>query len=310
MAISGVHQAPDAAAVVQAAKIAENSLGEDAQRAELAFFGGSFTAIPRAYMQELLEAAAPYVRMKRFAGIRISTRPDAISEEILEFLRAYGVTSIELGAQSMSDRVLAWNRRGHSSETVRIASQKIRAAGFSLGLQMMTGMYGSTPETDVFTAQELATLAPDTMRIYPTIVMRGTKLEQLYQEGKYQPPTLMEAVSLCARLQDFFEEEGIHVIRTGLHSGGTVEDNRVAGPYHPAFGELCRGERLLHRVEQALLQQQITGGKICIIVHPRDRSAVVGQKRRNLQILEARGFQPRVCSNEAQKPGVVRVEPE
>ena len=169
-------------------------MGERSQNAEIAFFGGSFTAIDRSYMIALLEAAKKYVN--KFNGIRISTRPDYVDPEVLDLLKVYGVTSIELGAQSMCDDVLALNERGHTAEQVRKASFLIRSAGFSLGLQMMTGLYGSDLQKDIVTANEIISLHPDTVRIYPTVVMKQTKLEEYMLSGLYQPYTLEQSVAL------------------------------------------------------------------------------------------------------------------
>ena len=166
--------------VIENAKIAietaSRTLGENSKNAEIAFFGGSFTAIDEKYMKTLLGLAYEYVKTGQFKGIRISTRPDKISAEILDLLKSYGVTAIELGAQSMSDKVLSMNNRGHNSACVVEASGLIKSYGFELGLQMMTGMYGSDDETDIETAKKIIALSPDTVRIYPTVVIENTEL--------------------------------------------------------------------------------------------------------------------------------------
>ena len=267
--------------------------------AEIAFFGGSFTAIERGYMVSLLEAAAPFVRDGSFSGIRISTRPDAIDAEILALLQGYGVTSIELGAQSMDDRVLSLNRRGHTAAQVEEASRQIRAAGFSLGLQMMTGLYGDTPAGAKETARRLAALEPDTMRIYPTIVMRGTELEMKYHSGMYRPMELEDAVALCAGLLNFFEARGIRVIRLGLHSTPELERDRVAGPWHPAFRELCESRQILQKILQVLEENQIFKETIEIRVNPKMRSKAAGQKKSNLAELARRGYFVRLTEDAA-----------
>ena len=214
-----LHQ-PTAEEVAQTIEIALDSLKKNSKHAEIAFFGGSFTAIDRGYMRSLLDATAPYI--DRFKGIRISTRPDCIDEEILALLRSFHVTAIELGAQSMSNRVLELNERGHSAEDVRNASRLIRGFGFESGLQMMTGLYGSTADSDRETARAFVELHPDTVRIYPTIVMKNTRLGELYQAGLYQPQTLDEAVGLTAELIGMFESTDIRVIRVGLHDSETL----------------------------------------------------------------------------------------
>ena len=287
--ITGQREQPtpdDVRRVVQKARECLN--GEE--QAEIAFFGGSFTAIDRGYMVALLEAAVPFVREGPFMGIRISTRPDAIDRQILALLRTYGVTSIELGAQSMDDCVLACNGRGHTAVQVEEAAACIRSEGFSLGLQMMTGLYGDTPAGAKQTAHRLAALEPDTMRIYPTIVMRGTDLERKYRAGDYLPMPLEDAVDLCAELLEGFERQGIRVIRLGLHSTPELERDRVAGPWHPAFRELCESRRIFNGLLRALEENLIYNATIKIKVNPKWRSKVVGQKRANVMELLKRGY--------------------
>jgi len=280
------------------------TLGEDSKNAEIAFFGGSFTAIDRDFMLALLELAYTYLKKGGFRGIRISTRPDGISTEILDILKAYGVTSIELGAQSMDDEVLTLNRRGHNARCVADASRLIRSYGFELGLQMMTGMYGSDDETDILSAQKIIGLKPDTVRIYPTVVIEGTHLATLYRNGEYTPPTLESGVELCAKLLMMFEREGIKVIRLGLHSGGNVEEGYVAGMYHPALRELCESRIYFQNVSEALADGQ-KGEKI-IFVARGCTSKMVGQKRKNLDLLREMGFDCQV----QEKDGLCKYEVE
>ena len=212
-------------------------LGGRAGNTEIAFFGGSFTAIDRSYMLSLLEAAKPY--LSRFHGIRISTRPDYIDEEVLALLKAYGVTAIELGAQSMDNSVLELNQRGHTAEDVINAARLIRSHGFSLGLQMMTGLYGAAPETDIATAEQFIAIHPDTVRVYPTVIMRGTELATLYQNGDFVPYTPEQSVELCAKLILMFAKADITIIRLGLHYSDSLVRNSLGDNYHPAFKELC-----------------------------------------------------------------------
>lgn len=237
-------------------------------------------------MLSLLDAAAPYI--DRFRGIRISTRPDAIGNEILRLLKSYGVTSIELGAQSMSDDVLRLNGRGHTAEDVRAASRLITEHGFDLGLQMMTGLYGSSVDLDRYTAAEFLKLRPATVRIYPTIVMRGTRLSELYQSGVYQPQELDPAVELCAELLTMFTEHGVSVIRVGLHDTPSLERDRLAGPYHPAFRELCESRIMLNKA-LALLNGK-PAGAYSLAVSPRSRSKLTGNRKSNLTALRDHGY--------------------
>jgi len=262
-------------------------MGERVKNAQIAFFGGSFTAIDRAYMLELLETAQSAVRAYGFSGIRCSTRPDAIDRERLDLLKAYGVTAIELGAQSMQDTVLRRNHRGHTAQDVENAAHLIREYGFELGLQMMTGLPGDTDEAALDTARRLIALQPDTMRIYPTIVLENTPLCDWYRAGSYIPQTLEEAVSLCARLIPEIENAGIRLIRVGLHAGEAME-NRVAGPYHPAFMELCRSEIFLRELTQNMDAQHLKTADVA--VSPQMLSIALGQKRSNLTRLRAMGY--------------------
>ncbi len=272
-----------------------SSGGIDSSQSEIAFFGGSFTAVDREYMISLLQAANEYI--DEFKGIRISTRPDCIDEEILTVLKAYNVTSIELGAQSMSDKVLELNTRGHNSDCVRKASSLIKSFGFSLGLQMMTGLYGSSEELDLYTADEFIKLCPQTVRIYPTVVLEGTKLAEYFLSGAYTPHTTDSAVKLCSKLIPMFENSGIKVIRVGLHSSDTMESSIIAGAYHPAFKELCDNTMFFDRIIELINDNHIARGEIVIKVSPKSVSKVIGQKKKNLIVLEEMGYKPSVVSD-------------
>jgi len=296
--ITGQSVQPTAEDVKAAVSIAQKSLGSQSGTAEIAFFGGSFTAIQRDYMLELLSAAKPYVANGSFSGIRISTRPDAVDQEILHILKEYGVTAIELGAQSMSEEVLRLNRRGHTAEDVRNAAGRIKAEGFSLGLQMMTGLYGSDDSKDRETAEALAALSPDTMRIYPTVVLRDTGLYELLKKGLYHPPGLEEAVQLCAELLLFFEARNIRVIRMGLHDSESLRENMAAGVFHPAFRELCEGEIMYRNARSALAEKNIQSGMVEFTVHPASVSRFAGQRRKNLIRLQSMGLTPRIRQNQ------------
>lgn len=262
----------------------------EGKQTEIAFFGGSFTAIPRELMVRLLQEAAHFVEQKRAAGIRLSTRPDAISAEILDILKAYHVTAIELGAQSMDDEVLRYNGRGHSREEVKEASHLIKKYGFSLGLQMMIGLPGgkSFAEDAQKTADAFCAIHPDTVRIYPTLVLEGTQLGAWWKQGCYQAVTLDEAVKICAKLLLQFEKEKIRVIRVGLHDEPSLKENLLAGPYHPAFRQLCESRiyaenlaRLLSEKEPAAYTVQVAKGQ---------RSTAAGQKNSLLKEWAEKGF--------------------
>ena len=267
----------------------------DAKNTEVAFFGGSFTAIKREYMISLLKEAKPFIEKGAFSGIRISTRPDAIDEEVLSILKSFYVTSIELGAQSTNDEVLKANRRGHTKEDIFNASLLIKQYGFSLGLQMMTGLYKSTDETDIKTAEDIISLKPDTVRIYPTIVLENTHLAELLNSGEYSSPSLEKTVPLCATLLEMFDRAGVKVIRLGLHSGGNVTEGYVAGPYHPAFRELCEGEIYLKNIRKKLFEinkneKKSENRSVIIYVNEKEISKATGQKGKNKEALLNDGF--------------------
>ena len=261
----------------------------DPKNTEIAFFGGSFTAIEREYMCSLLTAAKHFLDTHSFAGIRVSTRPDAIDKDVLETLKNYGVTAIELGAQSMDDDVLLANRRGHMSDDVRRASALIKEYGFQLGLQMMTGLYKSNFQKDMQTAREIIKLQPNTVRIYPTVVLKNTHLGSLYEKGEYVAPTAEESVPICAELLQMFENEGIRVIKLGLHSSETVESDMLGGGYHPAFRELCEGYIYLQKILEKL-DGKDENCTYTIYVRNKDLSKAKGQQKRNEKALKNQGF--------------------
>ena len=288
--ITGQQTAPTPADVDAAIKEAAGYLSEDRRKhTEIAFFGGSFTAIPREMMVSLLEPAAEGLRRDHFAGIRLSTRPDAIDDEVLTVLKQYGVTAIELGAQSMDDRVLSANRRGHTAADVERAAHLIKQYGFSLGLQMMTGLFKDTDAGAVHTAEEFIRLGADTVRIYPAITLPGTLLAHWYAQGTYQPQSLEEAVSLCARLLDLFDEAGVNVIRVGLHDSPELAQCHLAGPCHPAFRELCESRRFFNRL-LPVLQEAAPSSPVIVRVHPRFHSVAAGQRKANLTAFLQAGY--------------------
>ena len=207
---------------------------------EVAFYGGSFTGISAWEQLRYLKAVAPFLESGLIHCIRISTRPDCIDDPTLSRLWQSGVRTIELGAQSMDDMVLKAAGRGHLAEDTVRASRLIQKYGFALGIQTMTGLPGAAREADLETAAKVCALRPDFVRIYPTIVIKNTGLAKLYASGAYTPSSLDETVSLCADLYRRYRKAGIRVIRMGLHATEDIRDGGeiLAGPYHPAFGEL------------------------------------------------------------------------
>lgn len=269
----------------QVAREIEAGLPRAGGGCELAFYGGSFTAMRPETQRGLLEAAQPYLGADRVTSIRLSTRPDAVDDQVCRMLREYHVTRVELGCQSMDDRVLELSRRGHrGADTVR-AVECLKRHGLSVVLQMMTGLPGDTGPQSRETARRIIALKPDGVRIYPTVVLRGTELEQRMARGAYTPQSVESAVTLCAELYEMFLQAGIPVIRVGLNpteelSGGEA----VGGAYHPALGELVLSELYLRRA-RALLEEHPAADTAVFSVHPRRVSVMVGQHRRNLDAL-------------------------
>jgi len=266
---------------------------------EIAFFGGSFTAIPHDYMTELLSAAHEFVGEGRFRGIRCSTRPDCITPEILFELKAAGVTAIELGAQSMDDEVLALNERGHTAQDVINACELIRAFGIELGLQMMIGLYGSTPEKEWETIRTIHALKPDTVRIYPVVVLEGTKLAELLKSGEYVPFDFDTAVDIAASAMVMFEGDGIRVIKCGLHASEFVEHDMVGGFYHPAFREICETVIYRHNMEFELKNCGHMSDTAVFAVSPSCISKAVGHGRANIEYFRERGIALKITGDES-----------
>ena len=278
--ITGSQKSVTAADVRKTIETYLMTLPKNNARIEAAFFGGSFTGIPIEEQTGLLSAAYEYVKDGRIDGIRLSTRPDYISAEILDNLQKYGVTTIELGVQSMDDEILLKSNRGHKSSDVINAVKLIRNYPFALGLQMMTGLPGDTKIKSLRTADAIIALKPDMVRIYPTLTIRDTKLEEMYRDGSYTPETLAEAAELCAELVLKFEAADITVIRVGLQSTDEISESGesvVAGPVHSAFGELVENE-----IYYGLILDAMGGKDGVIYVNPREMSKAVGNKRRNI----------------------------
>lgn len=287
--ISGEHVYPDP---MEVKETCDRYLPKEGINTEIAFFGGSFTAIPKKMMEAYLQAAYPFVESGRASGIRISTRPDYIDDSILSTLKSYGVHSIELGAQSMNDQVLELNGRGHSSKDVTMASSLIREFGFSLGLQMMVGMYGvEDAYCDAMeTADAFLKIAPDTVRIYPTLVVEDTQLAELWRRGVYKPLDIDEAVKISAELMILFRNKGIRVIRVGLHSENSLQKKTLAGPFHPAFGELCESLIFRNEIENVIIKEKTA----IIKCNPKLLSKIIGQNKSNINYFLNKGMDIKV----------------
>ena len=252
---------------------------------QLAFYGGSFTAIPVGEQEALLGAAKAALDTGDIDAIRLSTRPDAIDGAVLDRLRRYGVDTVELGAQSMDDAVLRLAGRGHTAADVETASRLIKAAGFRLVLQMMTGLPGATDESDTDTARRLIALGPDGVRIYPTVIVQDTALFDMWRAGTYREHTVEDAVRVCAGIVPLFETAGIPIIRLGLNPTEELSGGAAAGgAYHPALGELVKSRILLEKA-RSLLRGIEPGSRVTIAVGKGKTSQMTGQHRENLQKL-------------------------
>ena len=302
--ISGTQKAPSA---FEVREICRKAFSEVSSRSEteIAFFGGSFTAIDRSYMLELLQAVQEFIGDDGFKGIRISTRPDCINSEILDLLKKYKVTSIELGAQSMCNHVLLANDRGHTAEDVENAGRLIRAFGVELGLQMMIGLYKSTPDDELRTFDKIMSIKPDTLRIYPVVILKGTRLGELYESGEYEPFDFRKAGELCSLFMEKSEENGVRVIKAGLHASEFVEKDLLGGFYHPAFRELCESEIYKKKIKSLI-------GENCsyalISVPNRNLSMAIGQKRSNIEFFSSIGTQLRIISDKLQTESLKLIE--
>lgn len=254
---------------------------------QLAFYGGSFTAIPAAEQTALLAAAKAHLDAGEIDSVRLSTRPDAIDAVTLKRLKDYGVDTIELGAQSMCDEVLLLSGRGHTAADVETASKMIKAEGFRLILQMMTGLPGDTKERSIETAQRIIALAPDGVRIYPTVIVRDTALFDLWQAGRYKEHSVEQAVDWCAALVPLFDAAGIPIIRLGLNPTEELSGGAAAGgAYHPALGELVKSRIMLERARQILCGVQ-PGSAVVLGTAAGKISQLVGQHRCNVTALTA-----------------------
>ncbi len=266
----------------------EDILKKDTNKfVEVAFFGGSFTGISHSLQEAYLKIAYKKKKEGLIDGIRLSTRPDYIDAGILEFLKEYGVTTIELGVQSLMDSVLITANRGHTISDIVRACNLIKAAGFSLGLQMMIGLPGDEGYSSFETSLKMISLKPDFVRIYPTLVIKNTELEKMYQNGYYDPFTLEEAVEITASVYKQFLMAEIPVIRIGLQPTDDLSEGSslIAGPYHPSFRQIVESALYKEAIEDALEEIDVID-RITLYVPAKEISNVVGLNRSNLDYFE------------------------
>ena len=262
---------------------------------EVAFYGGSFTAIPMAMQQDLLRPANEALQTGLIQGIRCSTRPDCITEAIVTNLKEFGLTCVELGVQSMDDRVLRAAQRGHTAADVIAATALLRKHGFTVGHQLMPGLPGEDWDSLCRTTKTICDLRPDMARIYPVAVLKGTELASMYEDGRYKPLTIDEGVRRAAYMKQHFLERGIRCIRTGLQATEDLDDTSqvMAGAYTPAMGELVDTYR--YRKQLLSFLKTLSRDKaVTIFYHRRETSRVRGY--RSLTVKTARWSIPLTLS--------------
>jgi len=254
---------------------------------QIAFFGGSFTGIDREDMLYLLRVAKKYIDAGRVQSVRLSTRPDYISGEILDILAAHGVETIELGIQSMDDGVLSASGRGHTAEQTRRACKMITERGFELVGQMMTGLPCSNLEKDKYTAEKICEMGARGARVYPTVVFRGTELENMMVRGEYESREMEKVIAEGAEILPIFINNGVKIIRVGLQASELLTDgSETASPYHEATGELIWARAYRNEAEKLLCGRE-TAGKTAIVTVPKGAtSKMIGQNKENTKYLK------------------------
>ncbi len=286
--ISGSIKTPDLEEVDKIILNYLSTLPTEKAEIEIGFFGGNFTGIPESEQRAFLNVAQKYVDNERVHSIRLSTRPDYISDKVLSLLKEYSVKTIELGAQSMDEGVLIKSGRGHTAQDVIDSSNLIREAGFNLGLQVMLGLPGDTQEKCIETAEQIVALQPQDIRIYPTLVIKDTELAELFKTGKYEPLSLQTAVLWAKDMYRIFEKAGLNIIRVGLHPSEELTDSKslLAGPYHQSFRELVLTElwkdRFLEKLEFSKTKS------LLIYVAAPELNHAIGYNSSNKKMLEER----------------------
>ena len=279
----------------KAKEIIENylkSIDKENAQIEIAFFGGSFTAIEEERQEELLQVASEFVKSGQVESIRVSTRPDAIDKKILKRLKKYKVKTIELGVQSSNNYILKRINRGHTFEDVKRAAKLIRWNGFRLGVQMMVGLPESTTIDEINTAKELIKLKPKMVRIYPVLVIKNTPLEKELEKGTYKPLTVVQAVEVCKEIVRLFHDKNIDIIRIGLQptdeisEPGSEKSEVVAGPYHPAFRQLVESAMWYDAIVGKIKRLNVKVKEVEVTVNPVDANNVIGHKKENVKNLK------------------------
>lgn len=255
---------------------------------QIAFYGGNFTGMKKERQAELLKYAQSFIHNGQVHDIRISTRPDHIDNEGLKLLKCFGVSTVEIGAQSFIDEVLKLSHRGHSSSDVINAVNLLKEQGFQTGIHIMGGLPGDNRSGYEYSIRETIALKPDMVRIHPTLVFEGTGLAELFLKGAYTPLSMSEAIDMCIHALEKFAEARIPVIRLGLQTNREMETagSVIAGPYHPAFRSLVEESIFFDMASSMLAEKEVAGKEITFILSRKDESSFRGQRNRNLQLLK------------------------
>ncbi len=258
-----------------------NFFNEETKEKQIAFYGGSFTAIDKDDQVRYLKEVQPLLLSGLIDSIRISTRPDALDEKTLCLLKQYGVKTVEVGVQSMIDEVLSLARRGHSAADTEDGVSRLKARDFEVGLQLMIGLPGDTLGRFLQTLDRVIELKPDFLRIHPTLVLKGAPLEDLWRAGEYSPMQLSEAVQWLKRGVLKLEKASMRVVRIGLQPTKDLERDYLAGPYHPALHQLV-DSAIFFDMATSLLQSCQENGRVVFFCHPKEVSNLRGQKNENI----------------------------
>lgn len=286
--ITGTAKLPD---ISEIHNIVERNLKTISKKedVEIAFFGGTFTLLPEMHQRKYLDAVFNYVKDKRVKGIRMSTHPEAVSEGAMKLFKNKGGRMVELGIQSLDRSVLKSAGREINFNKITKAVRCITRHKLHLGVQVMLGLPEDTIQKSILTAKRLIKLKPETVRIYPTVVIKGTRLAEIYKKGGYKPLNIKEAVEWSAKIADIFEKGNVKVIRIGLHTleREGLKRNILAGPYHPAFGQMVRSRQMRDKIIAILGDKKIPNRSYIEISAPKEMFNVIcghrGEERRALE---------------------------
>ncbi len=256
--------------------------------AQIAFYGGNFLGLDKKTLEEILRVTQPYVQKGDIVGIRFSTRPDTITGQNMELIKKYPVIAIEIGVQSLNDGILNKCRRGHSAADSMEAIRRVKKNGIPAGVQLMTGLPGDSGSDSIQNVRRLLPLKPDMARIYPTLVLKNTRLAAWWKEGSFRPLDIRTSVDIVKEMYLLFKKNHIPVIRMGLQSSAELDnpDTVLAGPYHPAFGHLVHSKIFYDLAVDELEKKNRLPDTLCLTVHPKSISKMRGLKNQNIKMLK------------------------